>query len=126
MKTGYSSELGSNLLSEANASMTQSAPDGVFFNSKTVRNDDWKNEISAPYTSATFNRNPGPGTYMSGKTRDQTKAKVLFEESLNIPFKTSADRNCLKQTNEKNPGPGHYIDINNPKNSSSCKSLVKI
>lgn len=35
-------------------------------------------------------------------------------------------RDCNKLKGTKVPGPGTYIDINNPNNSSICKSLNKI
>ena len=43
-----------------------------------------------------------------------------------VPFGKSDERDCLKATKAPNPGPGTYIDINNPNNSSICKSLNKI
>jgi hypothetical protein len=43
-----------------------------------------------------------------------------------VPFGASEDRDCLKNSKAPNPGPGTYIDINNPNNSSICKSLNKI
>ena len=33
---------------------------------------------------------------------------------------------CNKKTKTAAPGPGTYIDINNPNNSSICKGLSKI
>lgn len=43
-----------------------------------------------------------------------------------MPFGASDDRPCNKQVKAPNPGPGSYIDVNNPNTSSVCKSLAKI
>ena len=43
-----------------------------------------------------------------------------------MPFGASDDRDCNKPTKAPNPGPGSYIDVNNPNTSSVCKSLAKI
>lgn len=86
----------------------------------------WKNQLGAPYTKATFIKNPGPGHYLKGKKHDDIKQRLLQEESLTVPFGASDVRPCNKEVKAPNPGPGSYIDINNPLNSSICKSLVKI
>ena len=43
-----------------------------------------------------------------------------------MPFGASDDRPCNKPIKAPIPGPGSYIDVNNPNNSSVCKSLAKI
>ena len=96
------------------------------FLSGTTRGDFWKNELSAPYTKATFNRNPGPGAYLKSKKKEDIRARLLQEETVTVPFGASDERGCNKMTKVANPGPGTYIDINNPNNSSICKSLNKI
>merc|ERR1740139_191737 len=45
---------------------------------------------------------------------------------MHVPFNCSDERGCNKKTKTAAPGPGTYIDINNPNNSSICKSLNKI
>jgi len=43
-----------------------------------------------------------------------------------VAFNQQEERSCNKTYKSTNPGPGAYIDINNPNNSSICKSLAKI
>jgi len=43
-----------------------------------------------------------------------------------VPFGSSNEREVNKKFKTFGPGPGTYIDINNPNNSSICKSLNKI
>ena len=50
----------------------------------------------------------------------------MQEETVTVPFGASDDRPCNKQIKAPNPGPGSYIDVNNPNYSSVCKSLSKI
>ena len=45
---------------------------------------------------------------------------------MHVPFNCSDERGCNKKVRTVAPGPGTYIDINNPNNSSICKSLNKI
>lgn len=45
---------------------------------------------------------------------------------MRVPFNCSDERGCNKKVRTTAPGPGTYIDINNPNNSSICKSLNKI
>ena len=45
---------------------------------------------------------------------------------MHVPFNCSDERTCNKKVRTAAPGPGTYIDINNPNNSSICKSLNKI
>lgn len=43
-----------------------------------------------------------------------------------IPFGSNEERGCNKKAPKiNNPGPGSYIDINNPHNSSVLKPLLK-
>ena len=100
------------------------------FLSTTDRGDFWKNELNAPYTKQTYLENPGPGQYdAKGKKKEnEVKNRILWEHSMqmHVPFNTSDERGCNKKTKTAAPGPGTYIDINNPNNSSICKSLNKI
>ena len=97
------------------------------FMSGTHRVDFWSNEGNAPYTKQTYMKNPGPGHYTLGKKKgDDIKSKLLIEETVNVPFGSSDERAVNKKTKLMGPGPGQYIDINNPNNSSICKSLNKI
>ena len=93
--------------------------------SSTHRVDFWTNEITTPYTKQTFLKNPGPGSYNPGKKKgDDIKSKLLLEETVHVPFGSSDERDVNKKPkSNNNPGPGTYIDINNPNNSSICKSL---
>ena len=45
---------------------------------------------------------------------------------MHVPFNCSDERGCNKKSKSVAPGPGTYIDIMNPNNSSICKSLNKI
>lgn len=96
--------------------------------SSTHRVDFWTNEIGTPYTKQTFTKNPGPGSYVLDKKKgDDIKSKLLIEETVHVPFGSSNEREVNKKIkNTGGPGPGSYIDINNPNNSSICKSLNKI
>jgi hypothetical protein len=49
-----------------------------------------------------------------------------MEETVHVPFGSSNEREVNKKFKTFGPGPGTYIDINNPNNSSICKSLNKI
>lgn len=70
---------------------------------------------------------PGPQHYQANKKKgEDIKSKLLVEETMNVAFNQTAERECNKKVKSANPGPGTYIDINNPNNSSICKSLNKI
>jgi hypothetical protein len=70
--------------------------------------------------------NPGPGKYNFEKKKDDIKAKILLEEAVSVPFGSSEERTCNKKPNKNQiPGPGTYIDINNPQFSSVSKPLLK-
>jgi hypothetical protein len=71
--------------------------------------------------------NPGPGKYNFEKKKDDIKSRLLVEETVHVPFGSSEERGCLKKSSLKqhNPGPGTYIDINNPLFSSVSKPLLK-
>lgn len=99
--------------------------------STTDRVDFWKNELDAPFTKQTYLQNPGPGSYSVNATKkkeNELKSRILMEHSaqMHVPFNCSDERTCNKKTKTVAPGPGTYIDINNPNNSSICKSLNKI
>lgn len=95
--------------------------------STTERKDFWRNDQTAPYTKQTFIEAPGPGDYTVGKKKtDDVKSRLLAEETVHVPFGRSDERGCNKNAKAQGPGPGTYIDINNPNHSSICKSLNKI
>jgi len=99
--------------------------------STTERVDYWKNELDAPFTKQTYLENPGPGQYTVNEAKkkdNELKSRILMEHSvqMHVPFNCSDERTCNKKTKTVAPGPGTYIDINNPNNSSICKSLNKI
>jgi hypothetical protein len=49
-----------------------------------------------------------------------------MEDGVHIPFLQSGERECMKKYSKANsPGPGQYIDINNPHHSSVCRTLLK-
>ena len=50
----------------------------------------------------------------------------MQDETLHVAFNAIDERECNKNIKAPNPGPGSYIDINNPINSSICKRLGKI
>jgi len=60
------------------------------------------------------------------KKGDDIKSRLLQEETVQVAFNQQEERNCNKNMKAPNPGPGAYIDINNPNNSSICKGLSKI
>ncbi len=91
-----------------------------------MRGDFWKNELNAPYTKQTYLQTPGPGQYPLNKKKDDIKTRLLQEETVQVAFCQQEERDCNKDLKTVNPGPGAYIDINNPNNSSICKSLAKI
>ena len=93
----------------------------------TERSNFWSNKIDAPFTKQTYIQNPGPGHYPVNKKKgEDIKSKLLVEESVSVAFNQTAERECNKKIKHPIPGPGTYIDINNPNNSSICKSLNKI
>lgn len=95
--------------------------------STTQRQDFWRNDIVTPYTKQTYQTNPGPGQYTLGKKKDDDiKSRLLVEETVQVPFGHAAERACNKKNKVQGPGPGQYIDISNPLNSSVCKGLNKI
>ena len=97
------------------------------FLSTTTRGDFWKNELNAPFTKQTYLVNPGPQQYFIDKKKgDDIKSRLLQEETVQVAFNQQEERDCNKGIKAPNPGPGAYIDINNPNNSSICKSLAKI
>ena len=98
------------------------------FMSTTFTRDFWKNEMNAPFTQQTFKQTPGPGQYpITKKKGDDIKSRLLQEETTSVAFNQQEERDCNKQVKGSfNPGPGAYIDISNPNNSSVCKSLAKI
>lgn len=85
------------------------------------------NKIETPYTHPTNMLNPGPGKYNHEKKKDDIKTRLLVEETVHVPFGSSEERGCMKKTVVKQPvpGPGAYIDINNPLFSSVSKPLLK-
>lgn len=93
--------------------------------STTKREEFWKNEIDAPFTKQTYTLNPGPGQYDHDKKKNDMRSKILMEEAVHIPFNSSNERECNKKIKNIIPGPGSYIDINNPQNSAIGKSLLK-
>ena len=98
------------------------------FLSTTKREKDfWINRIETPYTHPTNLVNPGPGKYNHEKKREDIKTRLLVEETVHVPFGSSEERTCMKKPILKQPvpGPGTYIDINNPLYSSVSKPLLK-
>lgn len=98
------------------------------FLSTTKREKDfWINKIDTPYTHPTHLLNPGPGKYNHEKKKDDIKTRILMEETVRVPFGSSEERPCLRKPMAKQPvpGPGTYIDINNPLFSSVSKPLLK-
>ena len=98
------------------------------FLTNTKREKDfWINKIETPYTHPTSMLNPGPGKYNHEKKKDDIKSRILMEETVHIPFGSSDERACMKKpaTKQTVPGPGTYIDINNPLFSSVSKPLLK-
>ena len=126
IKHGDASEIGFQNVPSTDASTIGQPDNANPFMSSTVRGDFWKNELNAPFTKATFNKNPGPGAYLKSKKNEDIKARLLQEETTTVPFGASDERPCNKLIKAPNPGPGSYIDINNPNYSSICKSLSKI
>jgi hypothetical protein len=84
------------------------------FLTKTKRGEFWKHEGETPYTRQTFSKVPGPGQYNHEKKKDDIKNKIVAEEAVHAAFNISDERNCNKKVKAPNPGPGTYIDINNP------------
>ncbi len=76
--------------------------------------------MDAPYSRPQVISYPGPGKYNVEKKKDDIKTKILNEETVKVPFNSSSERECHKDQATLAPGPGTYIDINNPHNSSVC------
>ena len=92
---------------------------------KTKRGEFWRNEGETPYTKQTYLKNPGPGQYNHEKKKDDLKNKIINEEAVHAAFNSSDIRPVNKKIKAPNPGPGTYIDINNPFHSS-FKSAANI
>lgn len=76
MKNGDASDLGSRgATSTQDTSMAGDST--IFFGSKIVRGEFWKNELDAPYTKATFSKAPGPGQYLASKKKEDIRARLL-------------------------------------------------
>ena len=113
--------------SDSGIQSTKAGSDNGYFIGTTKREDFWKLKMDAPYTKPTFFTNPGPGKYDVEKKKNDIKTKILNEETAKVPFNISDERDCNK-VNVKQamlPGPGAYIDINNPHHSSIAKPLLK-
>ena len=98
--------------------------DPVAFGTKADRGEYWKHEGETPYTRQTFARVVGPGTYEHEKKKDDIKNKILAEEAVHVAFNSSEVPFWQKKQKGGAPGPGNYIDINNPMHCS-FKSQVK-
>ena len=123
VKSGDPSTIGSKQAQSTEETSTMSANQNPFLSS-TGRADMWKAEMNAPYTKQSYLKNPGPGQYFGGKKKDDIKQRLLQEETVTVPFGASDDRLCNKPVKAANPGPGSYIDVNNPISSRVCKSLA--
>ena len=56
----------------------------------------------------------GPGHYDHEKKKDDLRNKVIAEEAVHPAFSSTQLREFQKKTKTVAPGPGTYIDINNP------------
>lgn len=52
------------------------------------------------------------------KKKDDIKQKIIQEETVHAAFNSSDTRPCNKKIKHLNPGPGTYININNPQHCS--------
>ena len=117
-KTGFSIENTAMEHHRANSDGNMVGQDPQSFLTKTKRGEFWRNEGETPYTKQTYHQNPGPGQYSIDKKRDTLKNKVIQEETVQAAFNSSDIRDVNKKIKSPNPGPGTYIDINNPFHSS--------
>ena len=84
------------------------------FLSKTQRGEFWKHEGQTPFTRQTFAKVVGPGHYDVEKKKDDLKNRIVQEEAVHVPFSSTDLRDFEKRPKTVGPGPGAYIDINNP------------
>lgn len=77
----------------------------------------WQNDFESPFTSPFHSRVPGPGHYQKRRRRGAKGAA-------RVPFNSTAARESA-QSSSLQPGPGAYIDISNPRNSSVMKGMLK-
>mmetsp|Transcript_9990 Transcript_9990/g.15112 ORF Transcript_9990/g.15112 Transcript_9990/m.15112 type:complete len:229 (+) Transcript_9990:942-1628(+) len=70
--------------------------------------------METPYTRQTFSKNPGPGHYHNDKKKNGVKDRIVMEETVHCAFASSEERTVNRKVKAPNPGPGSYIDINNP------------
>jgi hypothetical protein len=123
------SDAGESNMNSTSYSMTGANRTNQNFMSTTKREKDfWVNKIETPYTHPTHMVNPGPGKYNHEKKKDDIKTRLLVEETVHVPFGSSEERSCMKKGSQVKhivPGPGTYIDINNPLFSSVSKPLLK-
>lgn len=68
---------------------------------------------------------PGPAFYFSKKAAENFKLRIMNKNKLEVPFGSYESKdlqNILKITHQS-PGPGAYIDINDPCHSCLGKVL---
>lgn len=74
--------------------------------------------METPYTKQTYHKTPGPGMYDHEKKKDDIKNKIIHDEAAHTAFSSSEPRPCNTKIKCYKPGPGTYIDINNPNHCS--------
>ena len=106
-------------------SLSSDTPDLNFLS--TTERQGWDNDISQPFTRAT-NRvlGPGPCAYQRDAKQRSPYNKHSVEPIRNTAFNSSQARvTSMHVRNLSSPGPGQYIDPNDPGQSSVTHKLVK-
>jgi len=89
----------------------------------TKREGQWLNSVDNPYTKQYDQLRPSLSKMLNNRQKiieikEKRKEQADKKKSRNVPFNTHANREFTYTGNQFGPGPGSYIDVANPKNSS--------
>lgn len=100
----------------------------IGFMTATKREGQWLNSVEAPYTKQYYKIQPKLSELFKEKQKriDKIRSKNIKksrnQKIKSPPFNTQANRSFEKSHKRLGPGPGSYIDINDPKHSSVLHS----
>lgn len=100
------------------------------FMSETEREGQWLNSVDNPYTKQYNKLKPNISQLLYEKQKRIEKirdkrVKTDKQASKSIPFNTQATREFDYTGDALGPGPGTYIDVNNPKYSSVLNKSIQ-
>ena len=84
----------------------------------------WRADVRAPFTKQSFEANPPPTAYFNTKKREEIQKRILDEETVKVHFNSKSERPCMQKIKPtSDPGPGAYIKILEPRNSSRDRGI---